>query len=294
MVTGSNQSSANTGVEEYFDLSFAKEPASSYLLLLQLTKSHIKACWYHINKNLVTGFAKYALDQTRNQQDTLTKVLEHHPFLRSEFHQCVVSIDYGESVILPDAIAGSLDELDMKFQFNPTAESAPSFKRHDLVNINANIEFELPQWLDLWLKNQLSNPLPIPSAAPFIEWSFNHLKSSASHALSLLKVNEDSLDLFLFNNNQLCLSNRFPQSTPEDIAYYLLYSSEVVGIDPEKCPLIICGNVSLGDEAWKLIATYWKDMAMMESLKRIDISSEIPPAAQRSFADLTLSLLCAS
>lgn len=277
---------------EYFDLAYATEPASYYYLLLELDAQELKACWYHLSKNLVTGFAKYALG-TGSPATVFAKLLADHPFLKSEFKQTIVAIRSGNYALIPKGYESAdhkpLFEITNAFE----ADNQQLFS-YELVNLKASVDFALDTELAKAIQRSFFHPVIVPHVAPRIENALNLLRSGQTKDLMIAHISGEHVDVLVFQNQKLTLANSFFQSGKEDIAYYILYCAEVLGLDPEHAQLSVSGNIGKRDATWALLADYWKLMDIEQRLEHVKVSPKLEAYPGGGFDYLTHYLLCAS
>lgn len=277
---------------EYFDLAYATEPASYYYLLLELDAQELKACWYHLSKNLVTGFAKYALG-TGHPATVFKKLLVDHPFLKSEFKQTIVAVRSNNYTLIPRGY----ESPDHKPLFEITNTFEPAAQRllsYELINLKASVDFAIDTELAEAIHRSFFHPLIVPHVAPRIENALNLLRNGQTKDLMIAHISGEHVDVLVFQDQKLTLANSFFQSGKEDIAYYILYCGEVLGLDPEQAQLSISGNITAGDATWALLADYWTLIDVEQRLEHVKVSPKLDTYPPGNFDYLTHYLLCAS
>jgi hypothetical protein len=277
---------------EHFDLTYSNEPASGYVLILELDDHHLKACWYHQSKRLITGFAEYNL-QGGSFPSALSSLLQSHSFLKSEFQQTIISFRNANYSIIPR----STDDLKNHDWFelgNEINDETEVLLEHNLVNLRSKVLFAIDSEIESSLKFSFLNTIIIPHIAPLVESGMNEVQHSISQAKMIVHLSKDHLDIIIFKDTKLHLCNSFYHSGKEDIAYYILYAAEVVSIDPDKVILELSGTIVIGDENWTMLSNYWKSISIAKPVSEIQISEKLTPYNLGSFDYLTQSLLCAS
>ncbi|MEZ4721248.1 MAG: DUF3822 family protein [Flavobacteriales bacterium] len=283
---------ATHDIQEYFDLTFSNESASHYMLLLELDHDMLRACWYHQTKNLITGFAAYPVSNASLER-AFQQLFAEHTFLKSEFDQCVVSVRTSNYALIPK----SSEKQSSKRWFelsNNMDESNEVLLEYSLVGERIKVLFALDNSIEKVIKSCFINSKVIPHIAPRIEHQLGVLKSLHLKDCLIAHISTDQVDIQAYQDSDLQLANSFFQSGHEDIAYYILYTSEVLGINPETTPLTVSGNISIGDDSWKMLSDYWKKMEVAKPMDRIQISSQLDGYPTSEFDYLTQSLLCAS
>ncbi len=277
--------------KEFFDLTYSDEPASYYILSLEIDDNGVKAFWYHRNKNLVTGFAEYPF-QKGSIKEAIQNLVQEHPFLRSDFEQTIVSIRTENFALIPNIIESS-EDLDLFQVTNEFNGETDSLRSYSLINLKARILFSISKELEEAIYKAFIHVNIIPHVAPRIEFALNDLKSKIASELILAHISSDRVDVLIFRNNKLALCNSFYQTSKEDLVYYTLYCAEILEITPQKHHLVLSGDIAIGDENWKVISSYWKKLKIASGLENIDVSNQLNITENARFDYLTHSLLCA-
>ena len=273
--------------EEFFDLTYSNEPASYYYLILELQTHAVKAAWFHSTKNLITGFATYPFD------GSISNLVKAHPFLASEFKEVLVCVECPNYLVSPKhVIDGTSQEI---FNLSNTLDSENEVLRTtDLVNLKSEIIHPISMELESEITSNFKHVKILSHIAPRIEHEMNMLRSVQAEAAMHAHIAADSIDIRIYNRKKLSLANAFYQTGKEDVAYYLLFSSEVLEVNPEETKLILSGTINIGDDTWTLLSKYWKNIALVEPLSRIEISEKLSSETAASYYHLTHALLCAS
>lgn len=291
MVTGNNLTDVKTVSSEYFDLTFSDEPATNYVLLLEVTSSSVKACWYHKSKNLITGFAHYPID-SRTDDFGLEALLANHPYLNSDFDQIIISIVAENYQLLPSNIGITADKA--LFQLtNKNLSDKAELLGYNLISGHTSIMYEASEKLISSLEKLFPKNILIPHVAPRIEHGQVKLKKSILTDRLCAHIEDGFISILAFKNRQLTLANTFYQTGKEDIAYYILYVAEIIDFDSQKTDLVLSGDFEIGDEKWNILNAYWKRIKIAEPIDGVDISSKLHDRSTPEFDYLTQHLLCA-
>ncbi|NHF59782.1 DUF3822 family protein [Flavobacteriaceae bacterium TP-CH-4] len=76
-------------------------------------------------------------------------------------------------------------------------------------------------------------------------------------------VFDRQLDITVITQKKLLLFNNFEYSTQEDFLYYLLFTLEQLGLNPESVPLKMFGDVGEDDPIYRLCYEYVKDISIL-------------------------------
>ncbi len=273
--------------EEFFDLTYSNEPASYYYLILEVESQQVKAAWFHSTKNLFTGFASYPFS------GSFKSLIENHPFLASEFKEVLVCVSTANYLVSPKNILdGTAHDL---FQLSNAFDRENQVLRTTgLVNIKSEVIHPIAMELESEIASSFKHVKILSHIAPRIEHEMNTMRTLQASSAVYAHVSAEFIDIRIYANGKLHLANAFYQTGEEDIAYYLLYSAEVMEINAEKTSLVLSGNVKIGDASWNLLSKYWKNLSLVKPLSRIEISEKLSGNNAAPYFHLTHALLCAS
>lgn len=290
MVTGNNLTELKSLEKEFFDLTYSDEPASNYILLLEFGSSELKACWYHKAKNLVTGFATYPLDN-KSVAASIEKIAASHTYLFSDFDQYLISVcsDNYQCTPISMGIGNEEQSFTLSNNFDSKNELLNSY---ELVGERLKIQYVIANELQKAIEKTFPKHALVPHIAPRVEKSKLDLKKSIAEDLVVVHIEETQIDIIAFKGRKLQLCNSFFQTGKEDIAYYILYCVEVLGLNPEKVELRLSGKIEIGDDKWNVLNAYWKRLSIESALDQIEISDQLHNRDKAEFDYLTQTLLC--
>jgi len=79
-------------------------------------------------------------------------------------------------------------------------------------------------------------------------------------------VTETQMELTVISNKKLLLYNSFDFVTKEDFMYYLLFTTEQLGLDTEQLSLKLFGAIEQGDDLYNLCYQYVRDVSIFEPI----------------------------
>ncbi|MEX2595882.1 MAG: DUF3822 family protein [Salibacteraceae bacterium] len=276
-----------TDTEEYFDLSYSREPASYYYLVLCLSKNEAQAVWYHSTKNLITGFASYPFT------GSIKALFDDYKFLSSDFKEVLVSYNASNYLLSPRSMAFG-DQTEAFQLTNELNDEFDTLKRFQLVNTKTDISYTIPQSIDNEVHQLIHHHQIFPLVAAHIEHELNVVKKAQQKQFLFAHISEEQIDIRVYLEGKLHMANSFFQSGKEDIAYFILFAAEVLGVDVENSRLIASGNIEIGDKTWNLLTKYWKQIEYKDPLNGVEISPSLTDYPKATFDHLTQALLCAS
>ena len=290
METG-NKFEVTETFDEHFDLSYSNEPDDIYILILEIGKKTLKACRYHKSKNLITGFGSYDVPDGISEA-SIKRGQSQHPYLASHFSECLCVLNSRNYTIAPtDA---SIEDGKKILSISNEMDDESEIVHHKLLNTKGQIL----QVADTRTLSTLDKAFPnvkfISCLGGRIESAINRTRKSQNKSSFIAHIDSTDLHIIAIENGALQLANSFFQTGKEDIAYYLLFVAESLGLNPEQIPLTLSGNVSIGDEIWNTLNDYWKDISIESVLENIIINQNIDSRHKAKYDYLSHHLLCAS
>lgn len=73
---------------------------------------------------------------------------------------------------------------------------------------------------------------------------------------------EEQMDITVLENKKLVFFNSFPFETREDFVYYLLFTLEQLGLDPETIKVRLFGNIEEGDPYYDICYQYIQNVSL--------------------------------
>lgn len=75
---------------------------------------------------------------------------------------------------------------------------------------------------------------------------------------------KDHFEIIIVENQHLLLFNSFEYKTPEDLIYYLLFTSEQLNMNPEYFNLEFLGTISEDDAYFKIVYKYIRNVSLFD------------------------------
>ena len=107
-----------------------------------------------------------------------------------------------------------------------------------------------------------------------------------------VNVHAPWFDLTVLNGSSLQFHNSFRYNAPEDMAYYLLYTMEQLGLSPDSIPVSITGALKMNSDAYKLLETYVRTLRFEPVNSGTSLSSSLSSAPKHYFFNLLNQFLC--
>tara|TARA_B100001758_G_scaffold243724_1_gene253907 strand:- start:2704 stop:3510 length:807 start_codon:yes stop_codon:yes gene_type:complete len=102
---------------------------------------------------------------------------------------------------------------------------------------------------------------------------FSNINSNDSNAY--LHISENTLNITIFKTNKLIFNNSFSVESKEDLLYFTLFTFEQLKIDPEKINVRLYGDILYGDQNYKLLYEYIREIKFGEKPGDLNISGKL-------------------
>lgn len=101
------------------------------------------------------------------------------------------------------------------------------------------------------------------SSTQLIESILNNYKNNDKD-LMFVNVSNNTYELVVLKNNKFQLYNQFNFNSKEDFIYYILFSAEQLGLNPEEFELKLVGGIEKESELYTICYQYIRNVSFME------------------------------
>jgi hypothetical protein len=77
-------------------------------------------------------------------------------------------------------------------------------------------------------------------------------------------INSEHFEIIVVQNQKLLLFNSFEYASPEDFLYYILFTAEQLGMNPEEFPLELIGKIDMKSEYYQLAYNYIRNVSLLD------------------------------
>lgn len=215
---------------------------------------------------------------------TKSKILRQYEFSKARI--CVTSLQY---TLVPEALHHPGDE---QTYFNLNFKEASDIKvcgSHVSV-YDLFVVYGIENDLNKELLHLFQDPKIVHHSEVLLN-SVNRLSRNNAGRQLYLNVRQNEIDIVVTEGKQLILLNSFNRNSNEDVLYYTLFVCEQLGIDPEKTPLVLMGEIEKESALFKLLYTYIRKISFCDRSKTLAFSNrfnEIPSQFYHTLFNLPL------
>ena len=106
----------------------------------------------------------------------------------------------------------------------------------------------------------------------------NNVLNNEKHSNAIkmyIHIQFDQFDCVVVKNGRTELCNTFSYKTPEDLIYYVLFCIEQLSLNPDTLPIIICGEIELGDSNYAILYRYIRHISFTEDNEASDLNDTL-------------------
>ena len=271
------------------DESFNPLDTPNYGLAIILNETTISCCTVDFKRNKFLGlhrFEKIVGDPRENQLssgplflDFFSEVITAIPWLRNPFRITKIAYDGKNTTLVPAQLFDPNEkEQYLNFNFTQVTEG-PVFCDH-LMPLDAWQVYCVPPAVVEATMEFFPKCKVVHAASLLIESIWINYKNRINTPHIFLHVRKQLFDLMIFNGRQMSYFNTFRFQNPDDVTYYLIFVMEQLNLNPEKIPLVLLGNIEMGNDLSELLLRYVRHVETArrnDSYKYSYILNQLPP-----------------
>ncbi|MFC2116686.1 DUF3822 family protein [Bacteroidota bacterium] len=230
---------------------------------------------------------RYSFDKTNNpdqQYEEIHKIIHQDPFLQKSYQGVSFIQSETRSTLLPAALFDR-NHLKLYFEFNHVLNDLDELHYNYLKQSDAYLVFPVHSEIaNLCLKTWMNTKF-FHQVTPLI----NDLISgeAAKEKLAGINFNIDHFDIIVSENRQLIYHNNFRFRSEEDLLYFILFAFDKLGLDQEKTPVLLSGEIDKFSNQPALLKKYFRNLSFLPAPSEF----RYPPAFHKIQEHSLLSLL---
>ncbi len=235
------------------DESFLPSAAERYDLLLQVSEKEVSYSILERERNrfVATGTLRLPIES----------IFEEVPWLKGNFNSTRIIAENNRSTLIPSVF---FDPAEKERYLSFTVEHEPT----DLVS------FDHIASLDLYSVYSVPSSLLAKLGRLFPGGRISHISSALIRSIHgnyknlvqdnkvFINVRDHNFDLLVLDGKQLSYFNAFPFQVPEDLAYYVIFVYEQLGLNPEETGVVLSGRAEKNSPVAELLYKYIRSVEM--------------------------------
>lgn len=250
------------------DSVFSGQETRNYELSLQFNDSHIAYCVldYRVNKYILlqefrrNDFIPKAKPGFKlSFDDFLRSVLTANSWLKNPFKTVRIAYEGKKCTLIPGPLFDSQEAenfLKLNFQLpadeHILADHLQQFDNYNVYSIPKNLEDSVKKLFPAARISSLSTIL--------LQTVWMNFKTRINANRIFLHIKDKSFDILIYDGRLIRFFNTFTWMVAEDVAYFLIFVLEQLGMNPEQSSVVLLGNIDRGSNLFELVYRYVKNM----------------------------------
>jgi len=259
---------------------------SSYHLSIEIFNNQINYSLFDVKK--LEHSCLRSIHTKTDEISDLIKQIGSEDLLKQNYASSTLSYSNFDSTIIPSSLF--IEEEKSKY-FNFISDQHGVTKSEPIHQIDATIIYSIPNKLDQIIKEIQPDIIERNTTAVLINQIINQYQSSEKRTLFLI-LNKDKIEILVMKEDKLYLHNIFTYTNEKDILYYILYIYEQLGLDPNKNPIYIYGNVDRKDDLYLLLYKYIQEVRFGSRNQGTIVSDNIKTVKRHEYYALFSQITC--
>lgn len=256
---------------------------SNLKLSIQVSLSGLSFCILNIETNTITFLKSFSFNKKLNPNQVLEKLQLYfniEPELKQAFNEVIVIHKNELSTLVPKALFNE-DNLADYLKFNNKILST-DFITFDEITLNDSLNVYVPY---ININNYLYDV--------FGEFTYKHFSTilieevlkaekNAEKPKMYINICNEYFEVIVVEKGKLKFYNTFEYNTKEDFIYYILFTAEQLGLNPESFELLFTGNIDSKDELYSVAYKYVRFVFFSKRLDNYKYSETAQPQNNHS------------
>lgn len=219
------------------------------------------------NKHL--ALVSYRIEKAEDSEEVahaIDRIFGENQLLQRFYPQVNVLYESTKSTLIPSPLFDPA-ELKTYLKFNHKVLKQEEVYYDKLQNLEAVNVYAIPVILRSKLKEKFTRINLVNYNSSLIETLLISNKNVWLENTVFVNVRRSQFDMIYILGDKLVFSNTFNYRTPEDFAYFLLFTLNQLGMNPESVVAVLLGEIDKNSPLWEIA---WKYIRNMELLGRND------------------------
>jgi hypothetical protein len=272
------------------DPAFSVGETRNYGLSVQFSDSHFACCVldYRMNRYvLIQNFRKNEfIPKARpgfklSYDDFLKSLLNVSPWLKNPFKTVRLAWEGRKSTLVPGPLFDSQEsESYLRLNFGMPAEERV---QADHIQVFDNyLVYSLPAAMEDSIKKLFPASRVQNLSAVLLQSVWKNYKTRINASRVFLHVKDKTFDILIYDGKSIKYFNTFTWMVAEDVAYFLIFVLEQLGMNPDHSSVVLLGNIDRGSNLFELVYRYVRNMEFgrrNETFKYSQVFDVVAPQA---------------
>lgn len=245
------------------------------VLSIQASLSGLSFCILNTSKNVIESYSTIKFDKQLNPQEVLANLIgcfEKKLELQEDFKSIQVIHENDLSTLVPKEVFNENFLADY-LKFNAKILRT-DFITHDEIP-NANMVNIYVPYINInnYLFDYFGDFIYKHSTSILLD-TILKAEQNCEDSKMYINVSDTHFEVIYVDNSQLILYNTFTYNTDEDFIYYILFTAEQLGLDPEILQLKLLGSIKESDHIYKIVYKYIRHVSLSTLHPKYDFDIE--------------------
>jgi hypothetical protein len=249
-----------------FDKALNRQETKDYSLSIQVSLDGFSFCILDTIRNKYAAIEKYDFQDLQSMRvlaDVVKDIISKSDWLHNKFSKVKIIYEGQQMSLIPIPL------FDKEFagdylRFNHLPDANDKVYHDQLPNLDAVSVFALPGDLLSVLKKHFRGVTVNHFSSALIENLLIRNKNADEGYVIFANVRKQWLDIIVLDGRKLLFFNSFHYRSKEDFAYYLIYVMEQLGLNPEKAPLVLMGEILKSSDIYNITFKYVRNVAFIQ------------------------------
>jgi len=224
--------------------------------------------------------------------EQIDRIIGKQELLQQDFASVSASINNSLSTLIPKALYKEGSGKDI-LGFNQALLQNEEESKDWLASIQAYNSYVIPQELERCFNKHFPNHSCKHHSSVFIESLLHQFKLQEGCKI-YLSVQNKNFEIAVLEGRKLKFYNGYSYRSAEDLIYYLLFACEQLGLNPDKIPLVISGELEEESEVYKFLYRYIRNISFIKRNPNYQYSFVLDEVKEHYYYKLLNLHLCAS
>lgn len=232
---------------------------------IQVSLTGLSFCCFDTLNNTVTSFNEVQFEtfhKATKIEDLFADAFRDHPELKDTYDEILVIHNNNLSTFVPTPL---FDEnfLGSYLQYNTKVFETDFFAFDAISNYEMNSVYIPYVNINNFFIDQFG-AFEYKHASSILVTKLLDSSKNKDDKKMFVHLNSEHFEIIVIQNQKLLLFNSFDYQTPEDFIYYLLFTAEQLGMNPENFLLEIIGTINIYSDFYKIAYKYIRNVSLID------------------------------
>lgn len=285
----------NIDMKIQIDKIFDNKSINKYDLNLNIGSNQMLINVSKTKSNTHIAILEKVFDNDLNQIEfpltNFIKALKESPIkISKQYAKISISISNGLFSVVPKALFQEKN-IDLYIKQNAQIKYSYDYRHQVLEKEGLVICYAIPPKLNTWIKKVFPKAKVTHEIAVLSESALRDFYSLSEDRV-VINIHKSYFYIASLKKGKLEFVNKFPFSEKEDLLYYILFTFEQLGINPDLIEVFLTGEIQKGSEEHQLLFQYIKNLHFGFRNKNIKISGALNDIPKHYFYTIFNQSLC--